>query len=225
MSDANDAGAPGGAGHGGLDGNGDMDGGDAADRHLSSEQLEALLPGIPGAPPAGARRHLERCDRCGREAELLAELHAALHRLPEPPLPSGFTRAVMARVRLPVAPRRRLAAAFARGWPAAAAAAVAALAVTGAALWTVAAPAASPAALAGFALERVGALAWSGLLAAARYLWTSGIPDLVAGLASDVELLEAIVAAGSVSLVSLATAVILVRTVRWPAPSPNGAGG
>lgn len=197
---------------------------DTIDRHLSPEEMERLLPGIPGeGPPEERRRHLEACGRCRRELDELEALHGALRSLPEPELPGGFARAVMARVRLPLPWHRRLWTELARRWPTVAAAAILVLAVAGGALWIFSAPGVTPQAVATFTLERLSDLLWSGVLAAARFLWRSGIPDLLTRLAGDVELLEAVVATGITTLVALGTATMLVRLMRVPAPYTNGA--
>lgn len=93
---------------------------------MSCETARELLPGYVGdALDKGARadvaRHLEACDDCRSEAELLALLSAGA-----PPVPAGLSERIQAAVRAQQ-PRARRGAS--RPWWGLAAAAVAALAL------------------------------------------------------------------------------------------------
>jgi anti-sigma factor RsiW len=70
--------------------------------HLDPETIHALLDGE--LTPGEARRaesHLAECAECAREASALQTVFASLASLPDLPLETDLSRAVMARVRRP----------------------------------------------------------------------------------------------------------------------------
>jgi len=67
--------------------------------HWVRSVLAAFLDGELSPPTAGAvRRHLEQCEACRKYARELEETWDALSTLPAPPVRSGFTERMMARI-------------------------------------------------------------------------------------------------------------------------------
>lgn len=62
------------------------------DRHLTTEQLSALLDNqLPADEQATYEAHLNTCRQCQRAMANLRQTVALLHALPQPPLPRSFT--------------------------------------------------------------------------------------------------------------------------------------
>lgn len=62
------------------------------DRHLTTEQLSALLDKqLPADEQATYEAHLNTCRQCQRAMANLRQTVALLHALPQPPLPRSFT--------------------------------------------------------------------------------------------------------------------------------------
>lgn len=196
--------------------------------HLSQEELELFVPRLRegrSGPRPEQEEHLEACGRCRRELRALRSLDEALAGLPPLEPSTGFTDAVMARVRLPVPWYRRLWAWLARHWLAVS------LGLSGAASgglvawWVSTRPELTLGGLADFTLERVVALFWSLVVAGGRLAWRTGLPDALAELARTVDPVEALLGMAVLAVCSLTAGTVMARLLDEKMPPRMRAAG
>lgn len=182
------------------------------------DALEELAAGRGRALPSDTVAHVDECARCSRRIEELREVHAALATLAPLSPAVGFADAVMRRVRLPLSWRARVLQAV-RTHRAAGLAAFAsvAVAVAGGGLVYARYPDLTPGALLAFVLDRSAALVWSGIMAAGRLVYDSGLSAAAQGLMEQLTLPSALLALATVSLVGLGALRILLRLLHQPA--------
>ncbi len=179
--------------------------------HLRQEELEGLALEAGRALPERSSAHAAECVRCAREVQDLKRLHSALLAL-SPLLPgSGFTDRVMRRVRLPVPWRIRVVAAAREHWVATAAAFAALIGMVGVGVSLAARyPELTPVTVAAFIIERSTALVWGGVMSVGRLVYGSGILTAAQGVAEQMTLTSALLAAATLTLVGLGALRIML---------------
>lgn len=188
--------------------------------HLHQEELEGLALEAGRALPERSSAHAAECLRCARELQDLKRLHSALLAL-SPLLPGpGFTDRVMRRVSLPVPWRIRVVSAAREHWAATAAAFAALVGTVGVGASLAARyPELTPVTVAGFIVERATALAWGGVMAVGRLVYGSGILTAAQGVAEQMTLATALLAAATLTLVGLGALRIMLTLMNM---TPGG---
>lgn len=181
--------------------------------HPGTEELERLLlRGAVRAPAEETRRHVRACDACRRELDELRILQRALEALPRPAPSPGFTRRVMARVRLPVPLHVRAWNGLREHGAAAALVAIVASTIVGAiAIWGALQAGLLPEAATSLTADTLTGLLWSGILQLARMVWATGIPGAATELLGNIGLTEALGVMGILGVSGLAAAAALFR--------------
>ena len=184
--------------------------------HLRPEEIDLCIEsdGAWGRS-VWLHEHLRVCERCLREIAFVESLDRRLVGLPHLKPSPGFSGRVMARVDLPVPWYARAWEIVRARWIVFAATAAASLAVAGGAFyWLFVQAGATPAGLASFVFDGIGALVMKGLIAGGRALYGLGLIDAGGGLlegGGSTQALSALALLGTLSLMSLLAMTRLVR--------------
>ncbi len=185
--------------------------------HPTTDELELLI----GEPATRSRRavdaHVARCDECRRQVAALRSLEGMFRSMPRFAPAARFAERVMARVRLPRPWYVAVWATMRAHWVATSAATAAAVgAVIGTTGWLFSHPEVTPRGLIGFLLNESQRLVWRGVVSVGRWVFDSGLPSVLSGLVEQVQLTQAVVAMGALSLLSIGAIYTLLRLIRTP---------
>lgn len=188
--------------------------------HLPTDRLENFIDGLPGPDPDPMERdHLTACSSCQQALQQLEHVHGLLAGLPQFAPPPGFREAVMERVDLPTSSPRPAPAAPEWSMPlwAALASVVLTVPTAGGLYWGLhqlgwLEPVAAQAG------KRLTQWGWGALMEGARWLWETGLPQMLAQLATQLSSWEVAGLSAALFMVAGGSLLVVYRLLALPPP-------